>query len=41
MANVAPLPLVEVLAPTVVGLPEARLRIDLHADAPVAGCCAT
>lgn len=33
-ANVAPVPLVEVLARTVADLPDARLRIDLHADAP-------
>ncbi|MFD0277251.1 glycosyltransferase family 1 protein [Kitasatospora sp. NPDC127111] len=33
-ANVAPLPLVTVLARTVAELPDARLRIDLHADAP-------
>ncbi|MFJ8622218.1 glycosyltransferase family 1 protein [Kitasatospora sp. NPDC093550] len=33
-ANVMPLPLVEVLARTVVELPDTRLRIGLHADAP-------
>lgn len=33
-ANVAAVPLVEVLARTVADLPDARLRIDLHANAP-------